>query len=57
MAIKQMSVCQCDLCGHIWLPSNIDDVKKAKWPVACAKCKSHCWNNPALLRPRKKVKD
>ena len=37
----QVQGCQCERCGHKWVPNNIDEE-----PTICPKCKSAYWDKP-----------
>lgn len=48
---REITVFQCDRCGHEWIPRNALDKGDSPLPVVCGKCKSPYWN-----RPRKTAK-
>jgi len=38
-----VKACKCNVCGHVWLPRNREEV-----PIRCAAlgCKTPYWNRP-----------
>ena len=52
MSVITATVCQCDKCGHKWLPSD----EKAL-PARCGRCKSPAWNKSNGTLPALIVKD
>ena len=41
MAKIELTGCECERCGHIWVPRN-----KNSTPKRCPACNSYSWQNP-----------
>ena len=49
MSVKKekVTVCECERCGHRWVPRNpFDAIKDAVLAKNCPECKNPKWNEP-----------
>jgi hypothetical protein len=50
LVVREGQVCECNLCGHQWLPRLRNPDGTLAEPKCCGKCKSPLWNRPSTRR-------